>query len=42
MQVVQLRDDVDQAWTGTGVLYFQRLSARRTASRMNRIVGTPP
>ena len=32
---------VDQAWTGAGVLYFARLSARRTASRMSRIVGTP-
>jgi uncharacterized protein (DUF1697 family) len=41
MGIVQLRADVDQAWSGTGVLYFQRLSARRTASRMNRIVGTP-
>src|SRR4051794_1455297 len=40
MEVVQLREDVDLAWKGTGVLYFQRLSARRTASRMNRIVGT--
>lgn len=26
---------------GTGVLYFARLSARRTQSRMSRIVGTP-
>jgi uncharacterized protein (DUF1697 family) len=32
---------VDRAWPGTGVVYFQRLSARRTASRMGRIVGTP-
>ena len=41
MRVVELRDGVDRAWPGTGVLYFQRLSARRTASRMGRIVGTP-
>jgi uncharacterized protein (DUF1697 family) len=39
--VVQLRDGVDEAWPGTGVVYFARLSARRTASRMGRIVGTP-
>ena len=26
---------------GPGVLYFARLSARRTQSRMSRIVGTP-
>jgi len=41
MSVVRLRADVDQAWTGTGALYFQRLSARRTASRMSSIIGTP-
>jgi uncharacterized protein (DUF1697 family) len=41
MSVVQVRDGVDQAWPGTGVLYFARLSARRAQSRMSRIVGTP-
>lgn len=41
MKVVALRDGVDQAWPGTGVVYFQRLSARRTQSRMAKIVGTP-
>lgn len=41
MKVVQLRDGVDAAWPGTGVIYFQRLSERRTASKMNKIVGTP-
>jgi uncharacterized protein (DUF1697 family) len=41
MRVVELRDEVDQAWPGTGVLYFARLSARRTQSRMNKIMGTP-
>ena len=41
MRVVELRDGVDQAWTGTGVLYFARLSERRTQSRMSSIVGTP-
>ena len=41
MRVVELRDGVDQAWPGTGVLYFARLSAERTKSRMGRIVGTP-
>jgi uncharacterized protein (DUF1697 family) len=38
---VRLRDGVDEAWSGDGVLYFQRLSARRTQSRMGAIVGTP-
>jgi uncharacterized protein (DUF1697 family) len=41
MKVVRLRDEVDQAWTGRGVLYFARLSARRTQSKMSSIVGTP-
>jgi uncharacterized protein (DUF1697 family) len=41
MRVVQLRDGVDQAWPGRGVVYFQRDSARRTSSRMSSIVGTP-
>ena len=41
MRVVQVRERVDQAWTGPGVLYFARVSARRAQSRMSRIVGTP-
>lgn len=41
MKVVDRREGVDQAWPGTGVLYFARLSERRTQSRMSRIVGTP-
>jgi len=41
MRVVQLRDGVDDVWQGPGVLYFSRLSAERTKSRMSRIVGTP-
>jgi len=41
MGVVGLRDGVDQAWPGTGVVYFARLSERRTQSRMSSIVGTP-
>lgn len=41
MRVVELRDGVDRAWPGSGVLYFERLSERRTQSRMSRLVGTP-
>ena len=41
MRVVDVRDGVDQVWPGTGVLYFARLSARRTQSKMSSIVGTP-
>jgi len=32
---------VDRAYAGTGVLYFSRLTARATASRLNKIVSTP-
>lgn len=41
MEVVQLRDGVDRAWPGTGVVYFERLSAQRTKSKLNAIMGTP-
>jgi uncharacterized protein (DUF1697 family) len=41
MRVVALREGVDQAWPGDGVIYFARLSARRVQSKMGRIVGTP-
>jgi uncharacterized protein (DUF1697 family) len=41
LQVVRLREDVDQVWPGTGVLYFARRSAALTKSRMSAIVGTP-
>jgi uncharacterized protein (DUF1697 family) len=41
MRIVELREGVDEAWPGTGVLYFRRLSARRVQSRMGRIAGTP-
>ncbi|HEY8134895.1 MAG TPA: hypothetical protein VIF08_02560, partial [Candidatus Limnocylindrales bacterium] len=35
------RDGVDSVSPGPGVVYSQRLSAQRTKSRLNRIVGTP-
>ena len=41
MRVVDLREGVDRAWAGTGVVYFARLSAERTKSRLSKIVGTP-
>jgi uncharacterized protein (DUF1697 family) len=41
MKVVEQREGVDQAWPGTGVVYFARLSTRRTQSRMSRIMSTP-
>lgn len=41
MGIMALRDGVDQAWPGTGVVYFARLGAQRTKSKMSKIVGTP-
>ena len=41
LRAVELRDGVDQAWPGTGVLYFSRLSERLSQSRLSRIASTP-
>jgi len=35
------RAGVDQVWPGAGVIYSQRLSAERTKSRLNKIMGSP-
>jgi uncharacterized protein (DUF1697 family) len=34
-------DGVDRIWPGTGVIYSQRLSAKRTKSRLNRVMASP-
>ena len=41
MRVFDPREGVDTIWPGVGVIYSQRVSAQRTKSRLNRIVGTP-
>jgi uncharacterized protein (DUF1697 family) len=41
MAVFSPRVGVDTVWSGDGVIYSQRLSAERTKSRLNRIMGTP-
>lgn len=41
IQVFNPREGVDQVWAGDGVIYSERLSAERTKSRLNRIMGTP-
>jgi uncharacterized protein (DUF1697 family) len=33
--------EVDTAWAGPGALYYRRVAALATKSRMGRIVGTP-
>ena len=41
MRTVQLQDEVDQLWAGTGVVYFARLSERLAESRISKFVSTP-
>lgn len=41
MPLFKPREGVDKVWAGDGVIYSQRLSAERTKSRLNVIVGTP-
>lgn len=40
-KAVQLRDGVDEVWTGPGLLYFSRLTARLVQSKINKIASTP-
>jgi uncharacterized protein (DUF1697 family) len=39
--VLEMKEGVDQAWPGKGVVYFSRLTARATSSRMGKVVATP-
>jgi len=41
LKSVKTRAGVDQAFAGSGVLYFSRLIAKATQSQLNKIVGTP-
>lgn len=41
MRAVSLREGVDRAWAGPGVLYLDRLAERSSQSRFNRLVTTP-
>ena len=39
--VVEIREGVDRAWPGSGVLYFSRLAAKATSSRLNKVASLP-
>jgi uncharacterized protein (DUF1697 family) len=39
--VVEVREGVDRAWPGRGVIYFSRLAAKATSSRLNKIASVP-
>jgi uncharacterized protein (DUF1697 family) len=41
MAVFNPREGVDTVWQGAGVIYSQRLSAKRTKSRLSKIAATP-
>ena len=39
--VLDLKEGVDRAWPGKGVLYFARLSTRASSSRISKVVMLP-
>jgi uncharacterized protein (DUF1697 family) len=41
MPIFNPREGVDKVWAAKGVIYSQRLSARRTKSRLNKIMASP-
>ncbi len=41
MPAFRPRQGVDKVWSGNGVIYSQRLSAKRTQSRLSKIIGSP-
>lgn len=41
MRAFSPKEGVDRVWPGDGVIYSQRLSAERTKSRLNRVLGSP-
>ena len=40
MRSVERRDGVDGAWPGSGVVYFRRLQARASSSKLSKITQT--
>lgn len=41
LAVAETREGIDRAWAGSGVIYFSRLAARASGSRLSRIVMRP-
>ena len=39
--VLEMREGVDRAWAGKDVLYFARLAARASSSRLSKVVMLP-
>jgi uncharacterized protein (DUF1697 family) len=41
LSVIELRDGVDSVWPGKGVLYFSRVAAKASSSRISKFAGRP-
>lgn len=41
LEVAETKEGVDEVWPGPGVLYFARLEAKASSSRLSKIVGKP-
>lgn len=41
MEQVETNPDVDKAWAGQHAIYYQRVSALRTRSRLNKVISKP-
>jgi uncharacterized protein (DUF1697 family) len=39
--LVELREGIDRAWAGKGVLYFSRIAERASGSRLSRVAALP-
>lgn len=39
--LLEIREGIDSAWAGSGVLYFSRLASKASGSRLSRIVALP-
>jgi len=39
--LIELREGVDRAWQGTGVLYFSRLASKASSSRLSKFAARP-
>ena len=39
--VLEIREGIDRAWTGTGVIYYSRLAAKASGSRLSRFAARP-
>jgi uncharacterized protein (DUF1697 family) len=41
MNHIEEREGIDRAWPGDGVVYYQRLKARASGSRLSKFAGSP-